>query len=119
MARPVLSGGAYKGSKEAIVTKGSMRLPKGKRRSKLKGWGAYHHCQTLGFYSKMGGPEGFGAERGTCLNSVFSRTTLACCPKVAVETVKRYCSHFGKRQWWPVLVADGGVRNDPISHIFS
>ena len=73
--------------------------PKGKGRFKMKGWGAYHHYQTLGFYSKMGGPEGLGAERATCLNSVFSRTTLACCPKVTVETVKRYRSHSGKRQW--------------------
>ena len=78
--------------------------PKGKGRFKMKGWGAYHHYQTLGFYSKMGGPEGLGAERATCLNSIFSRTTLACCPKVTVETVKRYTVILGRDNdglfWW-------------------
>ena len=85
----------------------------------MKGWGAHHHCQALGFYSKMGSPKGFGAKRATCLNSGFSRTTLACCAKMTVETVKRYCSNSGKRQRWPVLVADGGVRNDQVFHVFS
>lgn len=107
ITRPVLSESFYKGSKEAIVTKGSKCGPQGKRRSKLR-VGSISPLSNLGLLSQTGGPEGFGAERGTCLNSVFSRTTLACCPKVMVETVKRYCSHFGKRQWWPVLVADDG-----------